>query len=36
MGKEYSNTLRKRGMNALGKVVGQQQTLCTVQVTLAH
>jgi hypothetical protein len=26
MGKEYSNTLRKRGMNALGKVVGQQQT----------
>ena len=29
MGKEYSNTLRKRGMNALGKVVGQQQTLCT-------
>ena len=29
MGKEHSNTLRKRGMNVLGKVVGQQQTLCT-------
>ena len=29
MCKEYSNTLRKRGMNVLGKVVGQQQTLCT-------
>jgi len=33
MGKEYSNTLRKREMNALGKVVGKRQTLmklCTV------
>ena len=29
MCKEYSNTLRKRGMNVLGKVVRQQQTLCT-------
>jgi len=36
MGKEYSNTLRKRGMNALGKVVGKRQTPTLYSVTFAH
>ena len=34
MGKEYSNTLRKRGMNALG--ISGRSTANTVQATLAH